>query len=437
VRSVKLKLTGWMLAAGAMLALGRSLSTPEGAIVRYIDAHGGEAIELLQRVVDINSGTMNLGGVREVGRVFQTELETLGFDARWIDGGPWQRAGHLVAEHPGPGPRMLLVGHLDTVFEPASPFQEFERLSATAARGPGVIDMKGGDVIIVYALKALQAAGILRDMNVVVFMTGDEEAPGEPLSLARAALVDAARGADAALGFEAAPGDSRFTVIGRRGTAIWDLRVTALAAHASQIFRDEIGTGAIFEAARILNGFRETLGGEEHLTLNPGLILGGTAVQAGTEGPGGSAAGKHNVIAGEAIVSGDLRALTAGQFRDAKRRMQAIVKASLPQAQAVLTFEDGYPPLAASEGNARLLAWYSRVSEDLGLGPVAAASPDRAGAADVSFVAAHVNMVLDGLGLIGHDDHTPDETADLRTLASQTKRAAVLLARLAHGTAVD
>src|SRR5919107_628230 len=162
------------------LMLPQTLTPPETSIASYIDAHNGEALALLEKVVNINSGSLNLAGVRAVGDVFRAEFDALGFKTRWIDGASFKRAGHLVAEHPGPGPRMLLIGHLDTVFEPDSPFQRFARLDEKTATGPGVIDMKGGDVIIVQAMKALEAAGLLDAMNVIVVMTGDEEDTGEP-----------------------------------------------------------------------------------------------------------------------------------------------------------------------------------------------------------------------------------------------------------------
>jgi glutamate carboxypeptidase len=357
-------------------------------------------------------------------------LDKLGFKTQWVDGAPFKRAGHLVAEHPGPGPKILLIGHLDTVFEADSPFQRFERVDATHARGPGVIDMKGGNVIMVQALKALASTGTLKKMHVVAVLTGDEEDAGEPLAAARKALVDAAKGAAYAIGFEDGPGDPRTAVISRRGTSAWTLRVKAQPAHSSQIFRKDIGTGAIFEAARILNALREQLAGEPHLTFNPGASVGGTAAEFDATQARGTAFGKTNVIAEHAIVSGDLRTLSADQLAKAKTRMSEIVAASLPHAQATITFEDGYPPLAPTDGNRKLLALYDQASRDVGAGPVAPVDPDRAGAADVSFVAGEVPMILDGVGLMGSNDHTVKETADLATLPSQTKRAAVLLHRL-------
>jgi glutamate carboxypeptidase len=409
-------------------------SPPERAIVAAVDANNADALALLEKAVNINSGTQNVAGVKAVGDVFRAEFDALGFRTRWIDGAPFHRAGHLVAEHPGPGPRILLIGHLDTVFEKDSPFQRFEKIDDKTARGPGVIDMKGGDVIIVFALKALRAAGVLDRLNVVVVMTGDEEDTGDPQAVARAALVEAARGAEYALGFEDGPGDPRYAVTARRGTSSWRLEVKGVAAHSSQIFRSDIGAGAIYETARILDGFRRALAGEEHLTFNPGVMLGGTSVDFDAAQSRGTAFGKDNVVAERAIVAGDLRTLTRDQLEHARETMKKVAVESLPHTQATLTFGDGYPSLAPTEGNARLLAMYDRVSQDLGLGPVAAVSPDRAGAADVSFVAGEVKSIIDGIGLMGHDDHTPGETADLTTLPTQTKRAALLIWRLTSGS---
>jgi glutamate carboxypeptidase len=407
-----------------------NLTPDERALANSIDAHNGEALVLLERVVNINSGTQNFDGVREVGRVFSTELDRLGFQTRWIDGTPFKRAGHLVAEHPGTGPRLLLIGHLDTVFEKDSPFQKFERVDERTARGPGIIDMKGGDVVMIAALKALHAAGTLARMNVVVVMTGDEEDSGDPLSAAREALVSAAKGAAVAIGFEDGPADPKLAVTARRGTTGWQVRVQGTPAHSSQIFRDDIGSGAVFEISRILNAFREKMAGEAHLTFNPGVLLGGTAVEFDRVQLRGSAAGKANVVAEHAIVSGDLRALSREQFDQARQTMTEIVAASLPHTSATITFDEGYPPMAPTDGNAKLLAMYDEASRDLGFGGVTAVSPDRAGAADVSFVAGEVPAIIDGVGLMGHDDHTAKETADLTTLPSQTKRMAVLLHRI-------
>ena len=333
-RVVALLSIGILVASGVTIAQTGSLSTEEQKLTAFVDGANPQALALLEQVVNINSGSQNFDGVRKVGDVFRKEFDTLGFKTTWIDGAPFKRAGHLVAEYPGKGPRILLIGHLDTVFEPDSPFQKFERVDARYARGPGIIDMKGGNVVMLQALKALKAAGALDSMHIVAVFTGDEEDSGEPVALARKALMDAAKGAAAAVGFENGPGNPRTAVISRRGTTSWTLRVKAKPAHSSQIFREDIGSGAIFEAARILDTFREKLAGEPLLTFNPGTMLGGTAVEFDPVQARGTAFGKTNVVAETAVVNGDLRTISPEQLAKAKQNMEAGVKDSLPHAEA-------------------------------------------------------------------------------------------------------
>lgn len=413
--------------------LAAPLAAPERAIVRAVDAHNAQALALLERLVDINSGTMHFAGVRAVGGVLRAQFDSLGFRTRWIDGAPFHRAGDLVAEHPGPGPRILLIGHLDTVFEPTSPFQRFQRLNDSTARGPGVIDMKGGDVIALYALRALHDAGLLDRMNVVVVYDGDEEQSGKPLALARQPLIDAAKGAAAALGFEDGAGDPRTAVIARRGDVGWTLRAAGTPAHSSLIFEPQVGAGAVFETARVLHEMYQQLATEQYLTFNPGVALGGTAVALDSTGTNGTASGKDNVVAAQMAVTGDVRTLSAGQLARTEQAMRDIVARHLPGTSSSITFADGYPPMAPTPGNQRLLALYDQVSRDLGTGPVVAVDPARAGAADISFVAGIVPMAIDALGLSGTGGHTDQETADLRMLPVKTKRAALLMYRLSTG----
>jgi glutamate carboxypeptidase len=423
----------FLIGTGASLAAQTPVSPAERAIVRAATAGNAEGLALLERVVNINSGTMNLAGVRQVGDVFRAEFDRLGFTTRWEDGAPYQRAGHLIAERTGQGPRLLLIGHLDTVFEPDSPFQRFERLDSAHARGPGITDMKGGDVIIVQALKALKAAGVLDRISITVVLHGDEEHSGKPLGLARRTLIETARTAAIAIGFEDGDGDPRTAVGARRGVTSWHLVTTGTPAHSSQVFREDVGAGAIYEAARVLNGFRERLAGDPLVTFNPGAAVGGTTVTLDTEQARGTAFGKSNVVAERMEVSGDLRTISPEALARAKAVMQAIASESLPRTTATLSFDDGYPPMAPTDGNRTLLGHYDQVSRDLGFGPVGMDNPAKAGAADISFVAGIVPMAMDGLGLGGKDGHTVNETADLTTLPMLTARTAVLLYRLARG----
>ena len=426
----------WLTAccASALVVAPRAahaqLSSQERRLASAVDRRNGESLALLERIVNINSGTQNHRGVRQVGDVLRTELDALGFTTRWVDGAAFKRAGHLVAEHSATGPKILLIGHLDTVFEPASPFQKFTRTADSTATGPGIIDMKGGDVIIVGALRALHDAGLLAGMNITAVFDGDEEDAGTPHAAARKALVDAAKGAAVALGFEDGAGDPKTAVIARRSATTWKLTTTGQAGHASQIFRDELGAGALNEAARILSEFYQKLAGEQYLAFSGGLVLGGSSVTIDSSLTSGTARGKTNVIAEQMVVTGDMRTISPEQLARTQTAMREIVARHLPRTGAEIAFLDGYPPMAPSDGNRRLLGLYDRTSQDLGLGAVVGVDPSRAGAADVAFIAGIVPMIIDGIGLSGHDDHSDKETADLRMLPAQTKRAALLMLRV-------
>lgn len=408
-----------------------ALSPKESSMAAFVDSRYEDAVAYLERVVNINSGTMNFDGVRAVGEVFAGTFQELGFETWWEDGAAFERAGHLFARRGTGGPHILMVGHLDTVFEDDSPFQVFTRVDPTTATGPGIIDMKGGDVVIVEVLHALAHAGVLDRITVTVVLIGDEESSGDPLEVGRASLVQAAKEADIAMAFEPGDGRPETAVIARRGFTGWELRTSGTRAHSSQVFTEAVGYGAIYEAARVLVGFYETMAGEELLTFNPGAILGGTEITWDDENEEGTAFGKSNVVAEEALVSGDLRALSPEQRDAAKARMREVVATHLPGTGAELVFRDSYPPMGPTDGNYALLALLDAASRDLGYGPVTAANPAEAGAADISFAAGHVEMAIDGLGILGSGTHTTHETADLSTFPMQIKRVAVTISRLA------
>ncbi|MGC1630993.1 MAG: M20/M25/M40 family metallo-hydrolase [Gelidibacter sp.] len=407
----------------------------ENKIVKSVDQHLDASIELLKKAVNINSGTMNFEGVKKVGELFKAELDQLGFQTELTNGEAYNRAGHLIAKREGKkGPKFLLIGHLDTVFELDSPFQEYTMLDKNMMKGPGVADMKGGDVIIILAMKALKEAGVLDDMSIEIIMTGDEEKSGEPIELSKKDLIEGAKRADIALGFENGDNNPKTIVVSRRGSSEWQLKVTGVPAHSSQIFTKDIGVGAIYEASRILNEFYLQLSKEKDLTFNPGFILGGTDLKVNEELTGGTAFGKDNVVAEHAIVHGDIRATSLEQLERAHEIMREIASNNYPNTTAELIFvEGGYPPLGLTYGNTKLLKFYDGVSQDLGFGAVEAVNPRNAGAADISFTSGYVDMALDGLGLTGGSgDHTVEEIGDLRTVAIQAKITAVMLYRLVN-----
>jgi glutamate carboxypeptidase len=426
---------GLALALAAACATGvtaaAELSPVEQQIVAEIKAHSPQAIALLEQAANINSGTMNLRGVREVGKLFRQQFDQLGFRTEWIDMPPEvQRAGHLVATRAGAqGKRLLLLGHLDTVFEADSRVPMWER-DGDYVRGQGVADMKGGDVAVVEALRALQRVGALDNTTISVMFTGDEEEAGNPKAVSRRDMVELAKRSDIALAFEGAITDRdgrALATVGRRATAFFELDVKGRQGHSSSVFGPG-GYGAVYEAARILDAFRQQVV-EPGLTFNPGVILGGTDVAFDDANSKGSAFGKTNVIANTVTIKGDLRYLDYGQRDRAQARMREIVAQSLPGAGAAINFRDSYPPMAVTPGNLKVLEQYSQASLDAGLGEVGAVPAEARGAGDIQFVAPLVDS-LDGLGVSGGGAHSPNEKMELASIERAAIRAALLIYRL-------
>jgi glutamate carboxypeptidase len=409
---------------------GQQLSKQEASIVHSVDEEAPAAVTLLEKIVNINSGTFNPAGVIQVGKVLEGEFQALGFTTRWVPMDAVQRAPSLVAELKGTrGKRVLLLGHMDTVFEPSSPFQKFIRNGDTAT-GPGAEDMKGGIVVILSALKALKSAAALDGSRITVFLTGDEEAAGEPVEISRKAMIETAKNNDAVLSYEGGVSinGKDYASTARRGAASWEVRVHAKAGHSGGIFSASEGDGAIFEVSRILNLFHDTLR-ESNMTYSPGLLLGGSNIKAEPNGDG-SVAGKVNIIPGEALVRGDLRVLTPEQFARVKDKMESIVgSGNLPGTKAEITFSDKYPPMAPTPGNVALLAKLNEGNRAMGMAEIEALDPMLRGAGDASFVAPYVD-VLDGLGAAGSGAHAPGETVDLSRQPLQSKRSALLIYRL-------
>ncbi len=403
------------------------LSATEQKIRDYVRAHEAEQVAFLEKAVNISSGTFNLTGVRAVGRLFEPEFSSIGFRTQWIAlPDAVGRAGHLLAERKGTrGKRLLLIGHLDTVFEGDS--ERFVRLDTLAA-GAGSSDMKGGDVVVLYALKALQSVGALDGTRIVVAFMGDEEDAGPLHLVSRQPLIDVAKRSDVALAFEEDAGKG---TVARRGFSGWQLVVSGRQAHSSGIFSPGSSYGAIYEAARILNTFREKLSSQQYLTFNPAVIIGGTDVTYDSSKISGTAAGKDNIIAPRVYARGDLRFISQDQLLKAREAMRTIVADHLPGTTASITFEDGNPAMPPTKGNLALLALEDSVSRALEQGPVEALDPGRRGGGDISYVSDYLDA-LDGLGVKGMRSHTPDERVDLRSIAPATERAALLIYRLTH-----
>ncbi len=408
----------------------QELSSVEQKMESTIDAQNDAMTDLLEQLVNVNSGTMNPVGVRRVADLLTPRFRDLGFTVRWVPMDNVHRAGHLIAEHPAPaGKRILLIGHLDTVFEPSSPFQKWERKGDVAV-GPGTSDMKGGDVIILAALQAMQAAGVLGQASITVVLTGDEERPGEPVSVARRDLVDMARKSDIALDFE---GGSRrngvdYGSTSRRSAIMWNLKGTGVTAHSSGIFTPGVGYGAIYEIVRCLDAFRQQLP-EKDLTYNIAYIVGGTMATLDASQTSGQFAGKTNVVPPIAYASGDIRTISDEQTARVEDKMRAIVEQHLSKTDASITFEEGYPAMQATPGNRALLALLNQVNHDAGFPHMEELDASQRGAGDISFIAKY-NDSLAGMGAMGGNGHREGEFVELKDQPEQAKRAALLIYRL-------
>lgn len=421
------------LALTAALPASAQLSGAERKIAASVDADSANTLALLERMVNQNSGTLNLAGVRAMGEMLCPEFEALGFKVEWISLPETQRAGHFVATHKGNGrgKRMLLIAHIDTVFEANSPFQKYRR-EGDKAIGPGVVDDKGGIAVILAALRAMNKAGTLKDADIQVMLTGDEEKTGDPIPLARRDLIEAGKWADVALEFEnlARENGQDFGTVARRSANGWTLTTTGKTGHGGGIFSADTGYGAIYEIARILDVWRSELI-EENLTFNVGVIGGGTPVTIDKDGMRIEASGKTNVVPATAIARGDLRSLTPEQDAAARTKMQSIVAKHLPGTTAALEFQDNTPPMAPTAGNRALLARLNKANRDLGLPEMAEFPPAKRGAADSSFVAAYADT-LAGMGPSGGTLHAEGEWLDIPSIALQAKRSAILMNRLAR-----
>ena len=433
LQTIKSSLIGVALATSlAASTVHAQLSSPEKRMAAVVDSEFERSVSLLAKMVDQNSGTMNFAGVEAIGAMMRAELEPLGFTVVWKPMAATNRAGHLIATHKGKAgnKQLLLIGHLDTVFEKDSPFQKFVR-KGEDAEGPGAGDDKGGMVVMIAALRAMKAAGTLKTANIEIILTGDEEDAGDPIEIAREDLIAAGKRADVALDFEGLVTDAGRDMgsIARRSSNSWTLTATGKTGHSSLIFGSEYGDGAINEIVRILARFRSELP-ETNLTFNTGLIAGGTIATLDPQSIRASASGKSNIIPGTATARGDFRTLSDEQTKRVRAKMEAIVAAHSPGTSAAISFDPGgYPAMAPTDGNRALLAKLNLINVDLGLPEMAALDPLKRGAGDISFVAGDVDGLV-GLGTASRGDHAPGETVSLTSIRRQAKRAAILMSRL-------
>ena len=363
----------------------------------------------LERLVNIDCGSYTPDGVNRVADLVAERLTVLGGEVARTGGGSapdGRPLGDLVVGRlDGTGPRLLLIGHMDTVFEPGTAAERPFRIEGDTARGPGVSDMKGGLLAGLVALDALQAAG---HRPSATFVANPDEEIGSPFSgpVIRALAAEH----DAALVLECARANGDL-VSARKGIADLEVAINGRAAHAG--VEPEKGRSAILAAARMVEALHGLNGRWPSVTCNVGTIAGGT---------------RPNVVADRCMLEVDLRAATAAEFADAERALRELVAAAhVADTSAALKVTASHPPMEKSPAAGRLVDLAQAIAGELGFAVRDAAT---GGASDANTTASAGLPTLDGLGPIGGDDHGPAEWLDLASVAPRTSLLAGLVLRI-------
>jgi glutamate carboxypeptidase len=362
----------------------------------------------LEQLVNVDCGSYSREGVNRVADAVAAGLAELGASVeRQPPNGAWAgRLGDLVIGRlAGTGPRLLLIGHMDTVFDDGTAAQRPFRVSGARATGPGTSDMKGGLLAGLHAIAALQAVGIGPNLT---FVANPDEEIGSPFSTPhiRGLVPDH----DAALVLECARANGDI-VSARKGVADVELTYTGRAAHAG--VEPEKGRSAILAAAHGVVALHTLNGRWPGVTLNAGVIGGGT---------------RPNVVAAECRVQLDLRAATAETFEAASAEVERIAAApGIPGVTATQRRIAHHPPMEKSPATERLAELAIAIAGEIGFALRDAAT---GGASDANTTAAAGLPTLDGLGPIGGDDHSADEWLDLASVVPRTTLLAGLLARI-------
>jgi glutamate carboxypeptidase len=404
----------------------QSLSPIENQIIEWVGSQQDEMVSLLEKITNINSGSLNKAGLNQLSSIFEQELDALGFATSRLPGGlidmphcpnsnlSLDLADHVLAtrdgEGEGAGKRILLMGHMDTVFPPDSPFQQFS-LDNGGVRGPGVFDMKGGLVILLYALKALDQFDLLEDQHISVLLNSDEEVGS--LS-SRAHLEQQAVLHDYGLVFEGSVNNNQIRQ--RKGLGQARFVVNGRASHAGAAHQD--GRSAIRELAYKIIELESMTNYESGLTVNVGLVSGGEA---------------RNMVAPCAEAYVDLRYPLPQQGIDAQQQFQRIADtlygfpADSDDLNTQVWINLHRPPkIPTAESDYllnRAIAIGRLLGEQIGVA-------DSGGGTDGSLTQAAGLPTLDSLGLNGSGGHSQREQADLQSFVQATNRAALLILSL-------
>jgi len=363
----------------------------------------------LETLVNIDCGSYTPDGVNRVADAVAASLAELGATVERhhhepADDEP-QLGDLVVGRLAGEGPRLLLIGHMDTVFDPGTAAQRPYRVDGDRATGPGTSDMKGGLLAGLHALAALRATGARPN---VTFLANPDEEIGSTFSGPHIRRLVAHH--DAALALECARANGDI-VSARKGIA--DLAITfhGRAAHAG--VEPEKGRSAILAAARQVIRLHELNGRWPSVTVNAGVIAGGT---------------RTNVVAERCVVQLDLRAATTAEFEAASQEVERILgQAAVADVTAEVRRLAHHPPMERTPANARLAELAIAIAGELGFELHDTAT---GGAGDAN-ITSHAGLPsLDGLGPIGGDDHSADEWLDVSSIVPRTTLLAALISRV-------
>lgn len=360
-------------------------------------------------MVGIDCGSYTPEGVNRIADLVAASLGELGATVERLEHRPAEGEAQLgdlvIGRLAGDGPRLLLIGHMDTVFDEGTAAARPYRRQGDRAFGPGVSDMKGGLLAGLHALAVLREAG---ELPAVTFVANPDEEIGSPFSTPIIRSLVAEHHAALVLECARANGD---IVSARKGIADLALRIRGRAAHAG--VEPEKGRSAIVEAAHQVLALTELNGHWPGVTLNVGVIGGGT---------------RPNVVAANCELQVDLRAATATAFAEARGRVERL--AATTHVEGVTTELHqlaGHPPMEKTPPAARLAELAIAIAAELGFELHDTAT---GGASDANTTAAAGLATLDGLGPIGGDDHSADEWLDMASVAPRIELLATLMQRI-------
>ena len=378
--------------------------TSSQSALTFCQQHQDEMLAMLQRMVEIESPSDDKAAVDRMGAFLAHEFERLGGQVTFF---PQKEAGnHLKAEFPGAsGKPILLLGHFDTVWSMGTLAKMPFRLEGGRAFGPGVYDMKAGIAMMIFALRALKEAGAAHQ-PITVLLDTDEEVGS---TTGRPVVEATAKDCEAVLVLEPSQGPKGHLKTSRKGVGDITIRVHGRASHSGVDF--EKGRSAIVELARQLLEIVKFTDLSRGITVNPGVIQGGT---------------RGNVIAAEAWAEIDLRIARAVDAATLEQKFAAL-KPFDPDCSIEISGGMNRPPMERTEGTVRLFGVAREIASGIGL---ALDESSTGGGSDGNFTSALGVPTLDGLGALGEGAHASHESVVIEELPLRTAVLAGLLQAL-------